>query len=168
MMKLGRLFTWALVIAMPLWFGSCKKESGGSGDPVTPNSIEGSWKISGMKLKQGNQTEDYLDLIKQYVGEDAVACLTDSKITFNSNGKVTGVASPKCQSAGADDFNPATDNSTWNVSGSKLTITDSDGAQVYDLAINGNSMTWSVNEQDDLDGDGVKETYTTMIEFKRA
>jgi hypothetical protein len=167
MMKLGRLLTWALVLAMPLWFGSCKKENGG-GDVVTPNSVEGNWKISGMKLKQGNQTEDYLELIKQYVGADAITCLTDSKITFNSNGKVTGVASPKCQSGDADDFNPATDNSTWKVTGDKLTITDSDGPQVYDLAVSGNVMTWSVTEQDDLDGDGKNETYTTVIEFKRA
>jgi hypothetical protein len=29
-------------------------------------------------------------------------------------------------------------------------------------------MTWSINEQDDLDGDGVIDNYTTIIEFKRA
>lgn len=164
-MKLGRLLIWAFVVAMPFWMSSCKKENGG--DVPTPNGVEGSWKVSGIKLKSGNQTEDYLELIKQYVGADVVTCLTDSKITFNSNSKVTGVASPKCQSADADDLNPAADNSTWKVNGNKLTITDSDGAQTYDLVVSGNTMTWSINEQDDLDGDGVIDNYTTIIEFKR-
>ncbi|GAB2566286.1 lipocalin-like domain-containing protein [Spirosoma areae] len=167
MMNVGRFLAWALVVAMPLWFGSCKKE-GGAADVIMPNSIEGSWKISGMKLSEGNQTEDYLDLIKQYAGADAVACLTDTKITFNSNGKVTGAQSPKCQSGGADEYNPASNNATWKVNGTKLTLTDTDGVQTYDLVVNGSTMAWSIQEQDDIDGDGVKETYTTTIEFKRA
>ncbi|MCK8493308.1 lipocalin family protein [Spirosoma sp. RP8] len=168
MMKLGRLLTWALVVAMPLWFGSCKKEGGG-GDLVTPNSVEGSWKISGIKLKQGTQTQDYLEVMKQYVGEGVIDCLTDTKITFNSNSKITGVASPKCQTDNADDISPVSDTSTWKVTGNKLTITDGDGStSTYDLTLNGGTMTWGIDAQEDLDGDGKNDNYTTIIEFKRA
>lgn len=157
-----------MVIAMPLWFGSCKKNNAdGGGDPVTPNSIEGSWKVSGMKINDGKTTEDYLEIIKAVGGADAVTCLTDTKITFNSNGTITGVPSPSCKSTGADEYNPAKDNSTWKTTGNKLTITDSESSSTYDFSVNSNTMNWIIQEQNDVDDDGVKETYTTTIEFKR-
>ncbi|GAB4014672.1 hypothetical protein GCM10028773_02070 [Spirosoma koreense] len=158
---------WALVVAMPLWFGSCKKENGGGGDPVTPNSIVGSWKVSAMTLKDDKNSVDYLALLKTYIGEDGVACLTDTKGTFNSDGSITGTPSPSCKSTGSDEYNPVQDKSTWKVADNKLTITDSDGAETYDLKVSGNTMTWSTQEQEDTDGDGKPETYTTTIEFKR-
>jgi len=166
-MNVGRLLAWTLVVAMPLWFGSCKKENGV--DPVTPapNSVEGSWKISGMKITSGNKSVDYLDYIKTNGGADVVACLTDTKITFNSNAKITGTPSPLCKSDGADDYNPAANNSTWKVNGNKLTITDGDGPETYDLTVNASTMTWSMQEKEDIDGDGVIDTLTTTIEFKR-
>ena len=166
-MNVGRLLAWALVVAMPLWFGSCKKENGGT-EPIPSNPIEGNWKISGMKISSGAKTVDYLDYIKTHGGEDVVACLTDTKITFNSNAKITGTPSPLCKSEGADDYNPAANNSTWKVVGSKLTITDEDGPETYDLTVNSNTMTWSMQEKEDIDGDGVIDTLTTTIEFKRA
>lgn len=168
MMNIGRLTAWVLVVIMPLWLGSCKKENGGVIDPVTPNSIEGSWKIAGMKVNNGKDTQDILELLKSSGEADAVACLTDTKITFVSNGKITGAPSPSCKSAGAEEYNPATNNATWMVTGNKLTITDDGGPDTYDLNLNGNSMSWIIKQQDDTDSDGVKETYTTTIEFKRA
>jgi hypothetical protein len=168
-MNLTRLFTWAFLITMPLWFASCKKDGTESVTPVG-SGVEGSWKISAMKISDGKNSQDILQYIAQLNEEGAktVACLTDSRITFNSDGKVTGAASSKCDSKDADDFNPARSGSTWKVSGNKLTITDADGSETFDYTVSGNTMTWSAQEEEDLDGDGVKEKYTSSIEFKKA
>ena len=168
MMNMGRLMAWALVVAMPLWFGSCKKENGVIDPIVTPNAIEGSWKISSIKGVNDKGSVDYFDVLKELGGQDVVTCLTETKITFAGNGNVTGTPSPICQSGGSDTYNPAKDKATWKVAGNKVSITDSDGTESYDLTISGNTMTWSIQQQDDLDEDGVKETYTQTIEFKRA
>ncbi|MGV3560450.1 MAG: lipocalin family protein [Larkinella arboricola] len=170
-------YGWTLVmlLALPLWFASCSKDKDGNGEPdVKPSAVSGSWKISGMKvnpgmdLGDGKPTTDLLAFIAQYGGADAVACLTDTKITFNNNGTITGTPSPKCQSEDMGDLNPAEDNAKWSVNGNKLTITDSDGAQVYDLETSGNTMKWSMPQEDDLDGDGKADKYTMTIEFKKA
>jgi hypothetical protein len=166
-LNVGRLMVWAFALAMPFWLSSCKKDNAGGGEPITPNSIEGSWKISGMKMSDGKETVDFLEMIKELLGEDAVACLTDITITFNSTGKVTGKDSPKCQSGEADGYNPVGEEAIWKVTGNKLTITSGSDVSTYDLTVTGNTMTWSIQEQDDLDEDGKKETYTRTIEFKR-
>ncbi|MGA0559847.1 lipocalin family protein [Larkinella sp. VNQ87] len=171
-------YGWTLImlLALPLWFASCSKDKDGNGEPdVKPSAVSGSWKISGMKvnpgidfLGTGQPITDLLGFFQQYGGADAVACLTDTKITFNNNGTISGTPSPNCKSDDLDDFNPAENNSKWSVNGNKLTITDSDGAQVYDLETSGNTMKWSTTEKDDLDGDGTIDTYTMTIEFKKA
>ncbi len=166
-MNVGRILAWTVVMAMPLWFGSCKKNNGGEIDPVTPNSVEGSWKISSISLKEASGTVDYLEIIKLIAGEEAIKCLTDTKATFKSGGEITGTPSPACTSGGADDYNPAKDKSTWKTNGNKLTITSSEGAETYDYTVSGSTMTWSIQQQDDVDEDGVNEVYTTIIEFKR-
>ncbi|KAA9349499.1 hypothetical protein F0P93_23725 [Larkinella humicola] len=164
-----------MLLALPLWFASCSKDKDGNGEPdVKPSAVSGSWKISGMKVNPGfdfgtgQKVTDLLAFFKEYGGEEAVACLTDTKMTFNSNGTITGTPSPNCKSDDLDDFNPATNNAKWSVDGNKLTITDSDGAQVYDLETSGSTMKWSITEKDDLDGDGKVDTYTMTIEFKKA
>lgn len=169
MMNIGRLLAWALVLAMPLWFGSCKHGDGGG--PVTPNSIEGSWKISGLKINNGKETEDILEFLKNQgqEGADIVACLTDTKLVFASGGKITGTPSPYCKSDDADAYNPVANSATWSVSGNKVTLTDSDGStDVYDLTITNSTMTWVIQKLEDLDGDGVKENVTATLAFKRA
>ncbi|WP_229310979.1 lipocalin-like domain-containing protein [Larkinella soli] len=171
-------FSWTLVMLMALsvWFTGCKKDSDGDGDPdVKPSAIEGSWKISGMKtstpidLGNGTKTSDLFVLFQAIPGGEGtkmIACLTDIKIIFNGNGTVTGVDSPKCQSADVDDYNPAGNNSKWKVEGNKVTITDGDGTStVYDAEFSGSTMKWS-SPMDDIDGDGKDDTIT--IEFKKA
>ncbi|UFH55774.1 lipocalin family protein [Spirosoma sp. KNUC1025] len=167
MNNLGRQMAWAMVVAMPLWFGSCKKENAGGGDPVTPNAVEGSWKISAMAVTEGNESVDYLELLKNLAGEAVVTCMTDTKITFNSNSSVTGVPSPACNSADMGEYNPVQDKSTWKTNGNKISITSSEGSETYDYTVSGNTMKWNIQTQDDSDGDGVKETQTTTIQFKR-
>ena len=171
-------YGWTLVmlLALPLWFASCSKDKDNNGEPdVKPAAVSGSWKISGMKINpgidfmgNGQKITDLLAFFKEYGGEETVACLTDVKITFNSNGTITGTPSPNCKSDDLDDFNPADNNSKWSVNGNKLTITDSEGAQVYDLETSGNTMKWSQTQQDDLDGDGTVDNYTMTIEFKKS
>lgn len=166
-MSIGRLMAWVLVAVMPVWFGSCKKDNAGGGDIVTPTTIEGSWKISGMKGTSAKSTVDLFDLIIMVGGKEAITCLTETKIAFNGNGNVTGTPSPACQSGDIGEYTPVMDKASWKVSGNKVSITDSDGTETYDLTVNGNTMSWSNKQQGDVDGDGVEDTYTQTIEFKR-
>lgn len=168
-------WTMVMLLALPLWFASCSKDKDGNGEPdVKPSAVSGSWKISGMKVNPGldfgtgQKVTDLLAFFKEFGGEETVACLTDTKITFNSNGTITGTPSPNCKSDDLDDFNPAANNSKWSVNGNKLTIIDKDGSQEYDLETSGSTMKWSITEKDDLDGDGKDDTYTMTIEFKKA
>jgi len=177
-LSVRRGFTLMILMALPLWFVSCKTDRDGDGNPdVKPASIAGSWKINGMKvspaidLGDGQMVSDLFQLFAGVPGgKEALACLTDSKITLNSNGTVTGTASPNCQSDEADDLNPAKNNARWSVNGDKITITDDSGSATYDLEHSGNTMKWSIKEQEDMDmdGDGKVDTYTTTIEFKKA
>ncbi|GAB3558834.1 lipocalin family protein [Spirosoma fluminis] len=175
-MNFTRLFTWALVVAMPLWFGSCKKDGT---DIVTPggggSSVEGTWRISGYKVNpgfddgNGNKVTDllaYLQNLPGGVGKEAVTCLTTTKITFNSNGKITGVAGTGCDAS--SDMNPVEDNSNWKLDGNKMTITSGNEVTVYDTAVSGNVLKLSSKQQEDFDGDGTEETYTVTMELTKA
>ncbi|WP_460675141.1 lipocalin-like domain-containing protein [Larkinella ripae] len=166
-------WTFLFLLALPLWFASCSKDKDADGNPdVKPNAVEGSWKISGMKsnvdidLGNGTKTKDFFVILKAVPGGDAlIACLTDTKMTFNGNGTITGTPSPNCQSTGSDDLNPIDDKSTWKVDGNKLTITSSGTAEVYDMTISGNTMTLS-SPTDDLNDDGKADVLT--LELKKA
>ncbi|GAB4028205.1 lipocalin family protein [Spirosoma gilvum] len=167
-----RLMAWALVVALPMWFGSCKK---GSDDAVTPSTsaIEGSWRISGYKidpaidLGNGQKTNDLLSIYKLYPGgSDVVDCLTTTIVTFNSGGKITGKAGPKCSTT-TDDMNPIEDNSTWKLDGNKLTITSGTDVTTYDSSVSGSTLKLSSQEKEDLDGDGKDETYTYTMELTK-
>ena len=103
-------------------------------------------------------------------GADLLACLTDTKITLNSNGTVSGTPSPNCKSEDADEVNPARNNARWKVDGDTIIITDDDGSATYGLEHSGNTMKWTIKNDDDMDidGDGQADKYTTTIEFKKA
>ncbi|GAB3254663.1 hypothetical protein GCM10027347_15250 [Larkinella harenae] len=168
-------YGWTLImlLALPLWFASCSKDKDADGNPdVKPSAVEGSWKISGMKtnvdmeLPDGSKTKDFFVVLKLVPGGDAlIACLTDTKITFNGNGSITGTASPNCQAEGSDDLNPIEDKSTWKVDGNKLTITSGGSAEVYDMNISGNTMTLTMPGED-MNDDGKADLM--ILEFKKA
>ncbi len=174
-MNVAHLLAWALVVVMPLWFGSCKK---GGDDAVTPSmsSIEGNWKISGYKIDPGvdflGTGQKNTDLLAFYrslpngLGNDVVDCLTSTIITFNAGGKITGKAGAKCTAS--TDMNPVEDNSTWKLDGNKLTITSGTEVTTYDTTISGNTLKLSGKELEDFDGDGKDETYTITLEMTRA
>lgn len=169
-----RLMAWALVVAMPMWFGSCKK---GSDDAVTPttSSVEGSWRISGYKIDPGvdflgtgqksNDVLAYFKSLPNGLGNDLVDCLTGTTIIFNAGGKVTGTPGAKCSAS--TDVNPVEDNSTWKLDGSKLTLTSGSDVTVYDTVISGNTLKLSGKELEDFDGDGKDETYTVTLELTK-
>ncbi len=167
----NQFITWAMLLMLPLWLSNCSK---GGGDSVTPNSIEGTWTISGFAinpgvdfLQNGQKTTDLLAFFKSLpngAGTDVVTCLTTTTISFNSGGKVTSKAGQKCDAASVD---PSTieDNSTWKLDGTKLTITDNTGTQTFDVNRNGNTMGLSTTGTEDY-GEGNK-TYTTTIQLTR-
>lgn len=171
---IGRLLAWALVVAMPLWFGSCKK---GGDSVVTPStsSVQGSWKISGYKIDPGvdfagngqksNDLLAYLRSLPNGIGNDLVDCLTSTVTTFNANGKITGTPGAKCTTS--SDMNPIDDNSTWKVDGNKLTITSPDEVSTYDIVQSGNTLKLSGKQLEDYDGDGKEETYTVTLEMTK-
>ena len=167
----ARLMAWALVLGMPLWFGSCKK---GSDDAVTPSksSVEGSWKVSGYKInpgidpfQTGTKQTDFLAFLKDFIGADVVECMTTSIITFESSGKITGKEGSKCTPS--TDMNPVEDNSTWKLDGNKLTITNGTDVTVYDTVISGNTMKMSSNQMEDYDSDGKPEAYVETLELTK-
>ena len=170
--NVARLMAWALVVALPLWVGSCKK----GGDAVAPtrSNIEGSWRITGEKIDPavdltgtGKKSNDLFDIYRSSPnGSDILTCLTTTIITFNGDGRITGKAGSKCTSA--TNMNPVDDNSTWKVDGSKLTITSGTDVTTYDVVISGNTLTMSNQVLEDLDFDGKKETYTTTLELTKA
>ena len=162
---------WALVMVMPLWFGSCKK---GSDDAVTPSTpaVQGSWKISGYKInpgidpfQTGTKQTDFLAFLKDFIGADVVECMTTSVITFESNGKISGKEGSKCTPS--TDMNPVGDKSTWKLDGNKLTITDGTDVTVYDTVMSGNTLKLSSNEMADFDGDGKEEAYAVTLELTK-
>lgn len=172
--NVARITAWALVVAMPLWFGSCKK---GGDDPITPttSSIEGSWKITGYTINPGvdfygtgqksNDVLAYLRSLPGGIGNDAVECLTSTVVIFNANGKVTGTSGPKCSAS--TNMNPVEENSSWKLDGTKLTLTSGTDVTVYDTAINGNTLKLSGQEMEDFDGDGKDEAYTVTLEMTK-
>ncbi len=159
---------------MSLWCGSCSKKS----DSVTPStsSVEGTWQISGYKvdpayfvLKNGQKTNDQLAYITDLLGPagaDIITCLTTTKITFVAGGKVTGSPGSTC-TASSTDLVPTT-NATWKLDGSKLTLTDSSGPEVYDVVVGGTTLKLSQPDSStDYDGDGKKDTVTNTLELKK-
>jgi len=174
--KSGRLLAYTLIVTIPLWFGSCKK-----GTDVTPTSasIEGTWRTTGYKADPGVDVgggKKETDLLVVYrtslsaifgakFGDLFVGCITNTKVTFLSGGKVSSQSDPAC--AQLDGAAPVTNTSTWKLDGSKLTITDGPDVTTYDAAISGSTLKLSAQEMIDFDGDGKEEKYNTTLELTK-
>ncbi|QJW88719.1 lipocalin family protein [Spirosoma taeanense] len=165
-MNTVRLLALMLVIALPMWFGSCKKDGTEAVMP-TNTSVEGNYKVSAIKVDP--KIEGFDDILPLYSLLLGNTCLTDITISFKSNGTITTDYPPSCQSAG-DDISDATgidSDSKWALNGSKLTITDENGTQTaYDATFNGGNMQLKWQEDDgDASGKTFKQTY--IMELKR-
>jgi Lipocalin-like domain len=112
-------------------------------DSDTPSAqIEGSWKITGVLVKEGTAAEaDQYPLLLLFL-----PCVKDIVFTFKSNGELAGSVPAACQST-ADDFIGTSGTAKYAVAGGKLTITDTDGTKtVYDVSFSGSQMTWASSE----------------------
>ena len=160
---LTRLLAWAMIVAMPLWFSSCKK---GSDDatvtPVAAASVEGNYKLSA--LKADPKIQGFEDLLPVYSLIIGTTCLSDITVSFKSGGVVTTDTPVSCKT-NSDDITQATgidSNSKWALAGTKLTITDSDKvATTYDVTFTGGNMQlkWQVDDVD-ATGKSFKQGYT--------
>ncbi|WP_435356950.1 lipocalin family protein [Emticicia sp. SJ17W-69] len=112
-------------------------------DSDTPSAqIEGTWKISGILVKEGTKPEtDQFPLLLAFL-----PCFKDVTFTFKSNGDLTASVPAACQ-ATADDFIGTSGTAKYEVKSGKLTITDTDGTTTTeDVTFSGNQMTWSSSE----------------------
>jgi hypothetical protein len=166
-----RSLTGIVLVTMPFWFSSCKKDGS---EAVTPNGVEGTWTYAGLKINpaldltgSGTKTNDLLALFAQFGGADVTTCFTTSKVTFASGGKLTGVAGQKCN-ASTDPVDLGNEEATWRLDGTKMTISSSSGAEVYDTALSGNSLKLSQTDNTtDYDGDGKNDEVTITLELTR-
>lgn len=175
-LKTTRLLMWALIVTIPFWFGSCSKNGS---DSVAPASvIEGTWVYTGVKINPavdpfntGKKTDDLLALYAQLLGDDFLTCLTTTKVTFASGGKISGTPGAKCSTFSNSQVPEPETGGTWKYDGSKLTITSADGkdSEVYDAVVSGNTLKIvQVDSSSDWDGDGKNDTETITLELARS
>lgn len=161
-----RALRWVLLAGLPFWFSQCKK----SNDAVaTSGGIQGSWRITTYTISPGVTSDltgktytNFFDLLGELpggVGANAVACITTSTTTFNANNTLTGTWGANCS---ANVETPFEDNSTWKQDGNRLTITSAGTPEVYDVAVDGNTMKLSHTELQDF-GEGDKPYTITMV-----
>ncbi len=123
-----RLFAWALVVTIPLWFGSCKDDDNPT---TTTTTVEGSYKISALTIDP-KALGLYSDLIaaSKLIFNNST-CLNDITITFKTGGDATTDNPSSCQSipVPVSTFTGVDATSKWALSGNKLTITKGDGTK---------------------------------------
>lgn len=106
--------------------------------------IVGTWKITNLFVKEGSAAEE--DFFPQLIL--FFPCFKDVSFTFKSNGELSGSVPAACQSD-VEDYIGTSGTAKYEVSGGKLTITDTDGTQtVTDVTFSGNQMSWISTEVD--------------------
>lgn len=164
-----RTLRWVLFVGLPLLTSQCKK----SNDPVaTSGGVQGSWRITTYTISPGVTSDlsgktytNFFDLLNELppaLANKAITCLTNSTTTFNANNTLTGTWGANC---GLDVDTPFEDNSTWKQEGSKLTVTATGTPEVYEVKVDGNTMTLTQTELQDF-GEGDK-MYTITLVFIR-
>jgi len=165
-----RRLSWALLLTIPLWFGACSKST----TDVTPNSIQGSWRLSGYTIDpafdfvgNGTKTNDILGFYALLPGgAQFVDCYKSITLTFAADGKVTGTTSTACSGVDASPFGST---ATWaSSSAGKVKITDGTDVQEYDATISGTTLKLAQTFTDDFDGDGKSETGTVTLVMTKA
>ncbi|AUD02581.1 lipocalin family protein [Spirosoma pollinicola] len=127
-LRSSRLFAWAIVIAIPIWFGSCKNDDN---PVVATTTVEGSYKISALTIdpKALGLYTDVVAASKLFFNNST--CLNDITITFKTGGDATTDNPSSCQSlpVPVSTFTGIDATSKWTQSGNKLTITKGDGTK---------------------------------------
>jgi Lipocalin-like domain len=136
--NLRKVFVLLVLSSLSMTVMNCSKS-----DSDTPTAqIVGSWKITGVLVKEGNAAEaDQYPLLLLFL-----PCVKDIVFTFKSNGELAGSVPAACQST-ADDFIGTSGTAKYEVTGGKLIITDTDGTKTTeDVSFSGNQMTWASSE----------------------
>ncbi|GAB3779748.1 hypothetical protein GCM10028818_30810 [Spirosoma horti] len=140
-LRLSRLFAWALLIAIPVWFGSCSKDD----NPIITDTptVEGSYKISTLTIDP-KALGLYTDLIAgSKLFFNNTTCLNDLTITFKTGGEATTDNPAACQTipVPVSTFTGIDATSKWSLSGNQLTVTKSDGTKTaYTVLSTGSTM----------------------------
>lgn len=162
----SRLFIWALIVALPLWFDSCKKDDE---NPTITTTIEGSYKITALKAnpKVGGVYEDLLAAAPLLL---TTTCLNDITLTFQTGGAIATDNPTTCQNS---KIPPSTitgidATSKWSYSGNTLTITKSDGTKTaYTVLKTGAVLQIQWQDSQDFLGTGTKVAYTYTMDLTR-
>ncbi|AKD54395.1 lipocalin family protein [Spirosoma radiotolerans] len=128
-LRLSRLFAWTLLIALPLWFGSCSKDDNPT--IVDTPTVEGNYKISTLTIDP-KALGLYSDLIAgSKLFFNNTTCLNDITITFKTGGDATTDNPMSCQSipVPVSTFTGIDATSKWSLSGNQLTVTKGDGTK---------------------------------------
>lgn len=129
------------LLLLSLVLFQCGKKS--NDDPSPGDALVGSWRMSAFAYKDATGT--VTDVTAQLQLIPGAQCLTTVVLTFKADGSLTG--SSNCPSAG--EYVDTSGSAKWSASGSKLTITDSDGTkEEYDYEISGNSLKLTIPELD--------------------
>lgn len=138
--NLRKLFVLLVVSSLSMTVMNCSKSS--SEEPVA--QIVGTWKITNLFVKEGSAAEeDQFPLLVLFL-----PCVKDISFTFKSNGDLTGSVPAACKDD-AEDFIGTSGTAKYEVSGGKLTITDTDGTKtVTDVTFSGSQMSWVSTEVD--------------------
>ncbi|WP_439556318.1 lipocalin family protein [Dyadobacter sp.] len=160
-MSLKNLSAFLLSLVLVAGVFSCKDDSENpkpnEPEPVNQNKVEGSWKIKAMTIEPAvNGITDMLAFYEALAGNN---CLSQTTITFNGNGKVTGKVPAGCVE---DDDSPVVGSgATWKVVGNKIQVIEDGETDEFDLEVKGNEMKWSVSETED------GQTFKTTLVFKK-
>lgn len=136
----SRLIAWTLLLALPLWFGSCKKDDNPT--VVDTPTVEGSYKISALTISPAvlNIT-DLLAGSKLFFSN--TTCLNDLTITFRTGGDATTDNPSSCSSipVPVSTFTGIDASSKWILNGNQLTVTKGDGTKtVYTVLGTGSTL----------------------------
>lgn len=166
-LRLSRLSAWTLLLVLPLWFGSCKKDD----NPTVNNTttIEGSYKITALKAnpKVGGIYDDLLAAAPLFL---KTSCLTDITLTFQAGGSITTDNPTSCQNSAVP---PSTitgidASSKWALNNKTLTITKSNGTQTnYTVLSSGAVLQLQWQDSQDYLGTGTKVAYTYTMDLKK-
>lgn len=138
---------------------ACNKDSDDP-KPETPagNSVEGTWKIQAMTVDPAqNGVTDVLAFYEALTGKK---CLSETEITFKSNGTVGAHVPIGCDDV-IDELDIVDDASKWAVKEKKIVLTEGSDVTEFDLETGKTEMKWSTMEEED----GVK--YKMTIIFKK-
>ncbi|MCY7360273.1 MAG: lipocalin family protein [Rudanella sp.] len=152
---------------MSLLFANC------GGGTVAPETIEGIWKISAIKLNPGIDVPPLgkvTDLLTAYGLLRTTTCLTDVTFTFKNDGTVTSSNPTSCKDNVAEikqqtgiDLAGA---SKWSLTGDQLTVTAADNTKLMATStIMNGVMTWTYKRT--ILFNAVSTTQDITFEYKR-